>query len=306
MTAGMVSTGVNGPVRDLVGYGQTPPVVRWPNGANVAVNFVVNYEEGSEYSHELGDGENDGLAEVEYDFPVDVRDLARESMYEYGSRVGVWRLMRLFKEYDVPCTFFACAVAFERNPQVAEAARQAGHDLLSHGWRWEEHWRLSRSEEKERIARAVKSFEETWGEAPAGWYCRYGPSVNTRELVVEHGGFLYDSDAYNDDLPYFVTVQGAEHLVVPYSLTYNDVQGTRSPGNLVDYLKRGIDELWLEGERGNPKMMSVGLHPRLAGQAARTSALREFIEHASGLGGVWFARRSDIARWWVDQFAGQA
>src|SRR5262249_21181907 len=192
---------------------------------------------------------------------------------------------------------------FERNPEVATVAREAGHDLLAHGWRWEEHWRLTREEEREHIARAVASFEQTWGEAPSGWYCRYGPSVNTRELVVEHGGLLYDSDAYNDDLPYYVDVQGVRQLVVPYSLTYNDIQGTRSPSLFLDYLKRGFDELWLEGSRGRPKMMSIGLHPRLIGQAARTGALREFIEYAQAKGRVWFPRRSDTARWGVEHSA---
>jgi len=284
--------------RDLVGYGENVPAVHWPNDAKVAVNLVVNYEEGSEYSHEMGDGENDSLAEVDYAFPKHLRDLAKESMYEYGSRVGVWRLLRLFQEYEIKSTFFACAVAFERNPTVAQVAREAGHDLLGHGWRWEEHWRLTREEEADHIQRAVESFKKTWGEAPSGWYCRYGPSVNTRELVVRHGGFLYDSDAYNDDLPYYVDVNDVRHLVVPYSLTYNDIQGTRSPSLFLDYLKRGLDELWLEGSRGRPKMMSIGLHPRLVGQAARTGALREFIEYAQAKGGVWFARRSDIAHWW--------
>ncbi|MEU1601127.1 polysaccharide deacetylase family protein [Streptomyces sp. NPDC005708] len=289
--------------RDLVGYGKDVPAVRWPDDANVAVNIVVNYEEGSEYSHEMGDGQNDSLAEVEYAFPGHLRDLAKESMYEYGSRVGVWRLLRLFDDYDIKATFFACAVAFERNPEVATVAREAGHDLLAHGWRWEEHWRLTREEEADHIRRALASFKETWGEAPSGWYCRYGPSINTRELVVENGGFLYDSDAYNDDLPYYVDVKGVRHLVVPYSLTYNDIQGTRSPSLFLDYLKRGFDELWLEGSRGRPKMMSIGLHPRLIGQAARTGALREFIEYAQTKGSVWFARRSDIARWWVEHSA---
>jgi peptidoglycan/xylan/chitin deacetylase (PgdA/CDA1 family) len=290
------------PVRDLVGYGQNPPRAQFPGGANVAVNIVVNYEEGSEYSHALGDGHNDSLAEIDYPFPREIRDLATESMYEYGARVGVWRLLRLFEEYGVHSTFFACAQAFELNPEVATAARELGHDLVSHGYRWEEHWRMTRDEEAQRIRDAVESFEKTWGTAPNGWYCRYGPSVNTRELLVENGGFLYDSDAYNDDLPYFVQVEGKRHLVVPYSLTYNDIQGTRSPGDFFEYLRRGLDELWIEGERGTPKVMSVGLHPRLIGQAGRVNVLREFIEYAQVKGKVWFARRDDIANLWVNQF----
>lgn len=276
--------------------------MEFPDSAHVAVNFVINYEEGSEYSHSCGDGENDSLTEVQYPFPPDVRDLATESMYEYGSRVGIWRLLRLFEEFKVTGTMFACAEAFERNPDVASEAKRLGHDLVSHGYRWEEHWRLSREEEAERIRMAVASFEKTWGSRPTGWYCRYGPSVNTRELLVEEGGFLYDSDAYNDDLPYFVNVGEKRHLVVPYSLTYNDIQGTRTPGDFLDYLKRGLDELWIEGSRGRPKMMSIGLHPRLVGQAGRSNVLREFIEYAQNKGSVWFARRDDIAKNWMDQF----
>lgn len=272
----------------------------WPDDANVAVNIVVNYEEGSEYSYALGDGENDVLGDSGYRFPGGVRDLAQESMYEYGSRAGIWRLLRLFDEYDVPATFFGCAVAFELNPEVARAAAAAGHDLVSHGWRWEEHWRLTRDEEREHIRLAVQSFEKTWGSRPRGWYCRYSPSVNTRELVVEEGGFAFDCDAYNDDLPYFTEVQGRRHLVVPYSQTYNDSQGSKNPTEFFDYIRRAFDELWLEGQRGTPKMMSIGLHPRLVGQAARTHALREFIEHARAKGAVWFARRGDIAQWWID------
>ena len=292
---------VPGPPRDLVGYGARPPVVRWPGDARIAVNIVVNYEEGSEYSFPAGDGENEHHGgEENYPFPDDKRNLAQESIYEYGSRAGIWRLLRLFDEYDVKATIFACAAAFEQNPEVARVAKAAGHDLMSHGWRWSEHWRLSREEESEQMQLAIDSFKRTWGERPLAWYCRYGPSINTRDLVVEEGGFLYDSDAYNDDLPYFVTVRGRRHLVVPYSLTYNDLQGTLSPVDFAAYLRRGLDELWREGDRGSPKMMSVGLHPRIVGQAGRTSALREFIEHAQELGHVWFARRIDIARWWIE------
>lgn len=293
-------TAANPPLRDLVGYGRRIPKVTWPGAAKVAVNIVVNYEEGSEYSFAAGDGENDVLGDSGYKFPSGVRDLAQESMYEYGSRAGVWRLLRLFDQYGIPSTFFGCAVAFELNPEVARAAAAAGHDLVSHGWRWEEHWRLSRDEEREHIRRAVESFERTWGQRPTGWYCRYGPSVNTRELVVEEGGFAFDCDAYNDDLPYFTQVGQRRHLVVPYSQTYNDSQGSKNPAEFFDYIRRAFDELWREGEQGSPKMMSIGLHPRLVGQAARTNALREFIEHAQSKGGVWFARRTDIAQWWLE------
>jgi peptidoglycan/xylan/chitin deacetylase (PgdA/CDA1 family) len=294
-----MSSRPSGPQRDLVGYGQDIPKVEWPDGAKVAVNLVVNYEEGSEYSFAMGDAENDISVDSTYDFPADVRDLSKESMYEYGSRAGIWRLMRLFEEKDVPCTMYACALAFEQNPAVARYAREAGHDLLSHGYRWNEVWRYTRDEERDNMRRAIESFERTWGERPKAWYCRYGASVNTRELVVEDGEFVYDSDAYNDDLPYYVPVAGTNQLVIPYSLTYNDMQGSKSPDVFLEYMKRGLDELWHEGANGFPKMMSIGLHPRLVGQAARTNALREFIEYAQAKGDVWFCRRMEIAEHWL-------
>ena len=202
----------------------------------------------------LGDGQNEKHGgEEDYPFPEGMRDLAQESVFEYGSRVGVWRLLRLFEEYDIPVTFSACAMAFELNPAVATAARAAGHDLLSHGWRWEEHWRLSREEEREHIRLAVESFERTWGERPYGYYCRYGPSVNTRELVVEEGGFLYDGDAYNDDYPYFVKVGEHDQLVVPYSLTYNDLQGSRTPTDMLEHCRRALDQLLARGRTRPPE-----------------------------------------------------
>jgi len=196
--------------------------VRWPDGARVAVSLVLNYEEGSEYAFPNGDGRNDGLTEVIYAMDPQYRDLCAESVFEYGSRAGVWRVERLLTEYRIPITFFACAVALERNREVGAWRHEAGHEPCCHGWRWEEMWRLSREEEAEHIRLAIESMKETCGERPLGWYCRYGPSVNTRELVVEEGGFVYDSDAYNDDLPYFVEVKAKRQLIVPYSMTYND------------------------------------------------------------------------------------
>lgn len=299
---------IEGPRRDYVGYGAHPPRVRWPDGAKVAVSLVVNYEEGSEYSMPAGDGHSEGLGEIAYAVPDGVRDLCVESVYEYGSRVGIWRLLRLFEDYRVRSTFFACAVALERNREVAAAMIDGGHEPCSHGWRWEEHWRLTRDEEREHIRAAVELFEAVCGRRPVGWYCRYGPSVNTRELVVEEGGFAYDSDAYNDDLPYFVDVKGTSHLVVPYSMTYNDIRfsaspGYGAPGDFTELCTRGLDELRREADDGHPKMMSVGLHPRLIGQAGRLSALRDFLEAALGTGDVWFATRHEIAEWWLAHHA---
>lgn len=299
-------------VRDLVGYGPNPPHVRWPGDARAAVSFCINYEEGSEYSTESGDGRNEELGEIPYALSPEYPDLTVQSIYEYGSRAGNWRLMRLFDEYEIKVTYFACAVALERNPAVGEWIRRSEHEACSHGYRWEEHWLLDEETERERIAQAVASIERTCGARPLGWYCRYGPSTRTRRLLVEEGGFLYDSDAYNDDLPYFVAVGEKRHLVVPYTLTYNDIryvlaQGYSSPSDFFDTCKRGLDELRREGAAGFPKMMSIGLHGRWAGQAGRVSALREFIEYALGTGDVWFPRRMDVARWWMDHsgdFAG--
>lgn len=293
---------VAGPPRDFIGHGREPPRVRWPDEARVAVNFVINYEEGSEV--QMGaDGRNETiLGEMALGLEAPYRDLALESVYEYGTRAGVWRLARLFDSRHIPVTVFAGAVALECNPQVAAWLRDSPHEICSHGWRWEEVWKLSRDEEREHIAAAVASFEATCGRRPLGWYCRYGPSVHTRELLLEEGGFEYDSDVYNDDLPYFVQVSGREHLVVPYTFTYNDARfvtgtGYGSPADFLDNLRRGLDQLWDEGAT-HPRMMSIGLHPRLVGQASRAHALAEFVDHARAKGQVWFATRLDIARWW--------
>lgn len=305
MTA--MTAAVAGPKRDLVGYGPTPPKVLWPDGATLALNFVVNYEEGSEYSHASGDGLNETGSELPAGWDMDAsdRDLAAESVFEYGSRAGVWRLFRIFEEHGVNATVFACAVAIEENPEVGKWIQRVGHDVLSHGWRWSKTWLLTREEERARIAEAVNSITRTCGAPPSGWYCRYSPSVNTRELVAEFGDpLIYDSDAYNDDLPYLTEVNGRSHLVVPYnSLPYNDARVTSgmTPADYVDMCKRGIDEYRREGLAGYPKMMSIGLHTRWAGQANRASAVREVLEYALGLEDVWIARREDIARWWLDK-----
>jgi len=291
-----------GPPRDFVGYGRHAPVARWPNGARVAVSLVVNYEEGSERSFAAGDARNEGLAELPRLIDPGYRDLAAESVYEYGSRAGIHRLLRLFDRFAVQCTFFASAVALERNREVADWLRESGHEPCGHGWRWEEEWLLGREEERRHITAAVASILATCGERPVGWYSRYMPSIHTRELLVEDGGFLYDSNAYNDDLPYYTWVSGRPHLVLPYTFTYNDARffhGTyASPTDFLDYIRRAFDYLWEEGET-HPRMLSIGLHPRWSGQAGRASALRDFLDYAQSRGAVWFARRVDIARWWL-------
>jgi peptidoglycan/xylan/chitin deacetylase (PgdA/CDA1 family) len=215
-------------------------------------------------------------------------------------------LLRLFEEYGIRMTFFACGMALEKNPEVAAAISEYGHEPCSHGYRWSEPWNFTRDEEREQIRLAVESIQRMTGSRPVGWYWRYSSTPWTRDLLVEEGGFLYDSETYNDDLPYFTEVQGKRHLVVPYSQTYNDVRFVLSEGSLgapsafADLLKRALDELHLEGQRGYPKMMSVGLHSRWTGQPGRANALREFIEHALSKGDVWFARRDEIARWWIE------
>jgi peptidoglycan/xylan/chitin deacetylase (PgdA/CDA1 family) len=289
--------------RDFVGYGEHPPAVRWPGEARLAVNFVINYEEGSEPSVQDGEGYSEsGLTEAHgLSQGVKGRDLAAETMFEYGSRVGFWRLMRLFQERNLPLTVFGCALALERNPPAAEAIRQAGFDVCSHGWRWIKHFDLTRQAERQHIARAIASFQKTVGERPLGWYCRYGPSVNTRELLVEEGGFLYDSDAYNDELPYWRTVKGRGHLVVPYSLTNNDGKyagWTGTSEQWFSFVRDAFDMLLREGAR-HPKMMSVGLHMRLIGHPARAAGLERLLDHMRKQGGVWITRRLDIARHWI-------
>lgn len=290
--------------RDLAGYGAAPPAVPWPGGARLAVSVVVNYEEGSEYSHAMGDSDQEGLTEFgSYPLPEGTRNLAMESMFEYGSRAGVWRILRLFEETGVDATFYACAIAFEQNPAVARAVVAGGHEVCSHGYRWEEVFRLSREEERRHIRLAVESFERTTGRRPVGWYCRFGPSVHTRALIVEEGGFLYDSDAYNDDLPYFVEVAGKRHLVVPYTPDANDFRFWTTPGfvtagHFYQYLRDSFDTLYAEAA-ACPKMMSIGLHARMIGRPGRLPALRRFIAHAQAHEGVWFATREAIARHWL-------
>lgn len=287
--------------RDLIGYAGTPPRVPWKDGARLAVSVVVNYEEGAEYM--LQDGpRRETMGEVPSPVPADLRDMYNESFFEYGSRVGVWRLLAILKDHGVPATFFACARALERNPQVARAIVEAGHEVCGHGFGWEEYHSSSRENERENIARTVESLEKTTGCKPAGWFSRYACSPHTRELLVEHGGFLYDSLAMNDDLPYYVRVLGKPWLVIPYSFEVNDARfwrgGLHSIASFEEYMRCAFDCLYEEGT-SVPKMMSIGLHCRIGGTAARSRALVNFLQYARSRSGVWFARRVDIARHWL-------
>ena len=290
--------------RDFVGYGRRPPDVRWPDGSHVAVNMVLNYEEGAEYSILDGD-ENDSWGEYVYEVPSTVRDLGTESHYEFGSRVGVWRLARLFDRYDVPVSVGAAAVALERNPEFAAWIRESSHDVIGHGWRWTEDSRIPRHEEQALLQRAISSIEKTTGQRIRGWYVRSFPSVNTRSLLVEEGGFLYDSDSASDELPYYVVTDGEPFLVVPYSKVYNDVKYFvppcyARPDDFFHSLKLAVDAFVDEANEGlGGRMMTVGLHARWSGQASRSTAVRDFIEYVLAKDGAGFMRRLDIAKHWL-------
>jgi allantoinase len=292
-------------MRDMIGYGATPPDPKWPGGARLAVQIVMNYEEGSENSIPDGDGVSETyLTEVPgASLGPGKRDLIVESIYEYGSRAGFWRLMRIFTERNIAVTVFGAALALERNPHAARAIRDAGYEVCSHGYRWVGFQSMSEAQEREEMRKAVASIERMIGERPYGWYCRYAPSENTRRLVVEEGGFLYDADAYNDDLPYWTKVGERDHLVIPYTLDVNDMKfsvapGFTSPSGYFEYMRDTFDLLYREGAT-QPKMMSVGLHTRLAGRPGRAAALERFLDHVHKHDGVWICRRVDIARHWI-------
>lgn len=294
-----------GPARDFAGYGRYPPPVSWPDGANLVISVVLNYEAGAEYSF-IEDGRNDSWGESSYQIGPEVRDLGTETHFEFGSRVGVWRLARLFDRLQVPVSVGACAVALERNPAVAEWIVGSGHEALAHGYRWTENSSMTRAQERDDMLRAVEVFERLTGCHPLGWYVRSFPSVHTRELLVEEGGFLYDSDSCNDELPYFADVRGTPFLVIPYSKVYNDtrylIEPTyATPRHFFESLRLGVEYLCREvADGGSPRMMTIGLHERWSGQANRASAVRDFLEYALEQPGVVFMRRSDIARWWLD------
>ena len=292
------------PGRDLIGYGANPPDPRWPGGERIAVNFVMNYEEGSEPSVLDADGYTEtGQTELgTLSAGIRGRDLAAEGMFAYGSRVGFWRLMRIFGERRLPLTINGCALALERNPEAARAIRESGHDVCCHGWRWVRPATLTRDQEREHVRKAIASLTQSVGARPLGWCCRYGPSVHTRNLLVEEGGFLYDSDAYDDELPYWVRVGDRAHLVVPYTQVNNDTKFAGGVfGSGTDYFefhRDAFDVLYAEG-KSRPTMMSVGLHMRVIGHPARAAGLQRFLDHLARFPGVWVARRIDIARHWI-------
>ncbi len=297
--------------RDLLGYGERPPHPRWPGGARVALQFVLNYEEGSENSVLHGDPASETfLSEIVGAAAFPERHLSMESMYEYGARAGVWRVLRAFADRGMPLTIFGVGMALERNPRVVEAFLRAGHEIASHGWRWISYQSVDEATEREHLERAVATIVRLTGTPPAGWYTGRD-SPRTRRLVVEHGGFVYDADSYADDLPYWTTDETRDgvkpHLVVPYTLDSNDMrfatpQGFNSGDQFYAYLRDAFDTLYAEGDpRGldAPKMLSIGLHCRLVGRPARLASLARFLDYVQRHDDVWVARRVDIARHWI-------
>ena len=292
-------------VRDFVGYGEEYPKIKWPGGARIAISFVINFEEGSEPSLPNGDPVSDPTGEV-FPVPDGQRRLVNESLYDYGGRVGFWRLLAVLDKYQVKATAFACGQALEMNPESAQALVAGGHEPASHGYRWSPMSMETAEDEREFIRKAVEASTRMTGERPLGWLSTTS-SGHTRELLAEEGGFVYDSDSFADDLPYFVNVQEKKWLVVPYDVTTNDMLFSHLPGyaqpeDFFFQLKEAFDCLYEEGAT-HPKMMSVGLHLRFAGRPARAKALDEFIRYARSFPGVWFARRIDIARWWLEEYS---
>lgn len=289
--------------RDMVGYGRETPDPKWPGGARLAVQIVINYEEGSENCILHGDAASEAfLSEMVGAAPLEgARNMNIESVYEYGSRAGFWRLHRLFTARGLPVTVYGVAMALERNPEAVAAMNEADWEIASHGYRWIDYQDFDEAEERAHMQKAIEIQTRVAGRRPLGWYTgRISP--NTRRLVVEEGGFLYDADSYADDLPYWTTGYGRPHLVIPYTLDNNDMrfataQGFNSGDQFFAYLRDAFDTLYAEGETA-PKMMSVGLHCRLVGRPGRTAALARFLDHVQAHDDVWVCRRLDIARHW--------
>ena len=291
--------------RDLLGYGPTPPQAGWPGGARLALSLVLNYEEGGENTVLHGDaGSEQFLADIgpaHIEPLVGARAYNTESMFEYGSRAGFWRIHRLLTSRQVPLTVYGVGMALERNPEAAKAMAAAGWEVASHAYRWINYAGMAEAEEREQMQRAIEAVRSTVGERPVGWYCgRVG--ANTRRLVVEEGGFLYDSDSYADDLPYWNYEHGRPHLILPYSLDNNDLRfstnGIFTGEDFFDYIRDAFDLLYAEDAR-TPKMMSVGLHCRLAGRPGRINGLARFLDHVQAHDDVWITLRRDIAAHWV-------
>ncbi len=296
----MVDTGYP---RNLIGYGAAPPAADWPGGARLALQIVLNYEEGGENCVLHGDPASEAfLSDIAGAQALQgVRHMSMESLYEYGARVGVWRLLRLFERMEIPVTVFAVAMAGERNPDVIRAMVDSGHEIASHGYRWIDYQFVEEAVERAHIARAMDILTDLSGARPLGWYTGR-TSPNTRRLVAEYGGFHYDADDYSDDLPFWVEAADRPQLIVPYTLDANDMKFAAAPGfnsgdQFFTYLKDSFDTLYREGAE-TPRMMSVGLHCRLAGRPGRVGSLERFIRYAKEHDDVWICRRIDIAEHW--------
>ena len=293
--------------RDLTGYGGARIDPHWPGSARVAVSFVLNFEEGAEFTVSEGDAGNEAIYEV--DHRLDGPDPCIESHFEYGTRSGWWRIMDLLDAHGAKTTVSCCGRAVERSPQLARDAIRRGHEVSAHGWRWESHAGMDEASERAAIARTVAAIARATGQRPVGWHTRSASSPNTRRLLVEDGGFLYDSDAYNDDLPYDVEVAGRRHLVIPYAFDTNDMHyqhtGRFRGADFADYVIDAYDWLVREGATA-PKMMSIGLHLRMIGRPGRIGALDRILGHITASNAAWIARRADIARHWRATFPGGA
>lgn len=292
-----------GEPRDFRGYGDNPPKVKWPDNARVAVSFVVNVEEGGELSLSAGDERNENTYEAPLNEEVTgTPDLCMESHYEYGTRVGYWRIMNLLEQFGISATMSCCGRALETSPWLAKDIVKRGHEISAHSYRWEPHAQMNEDQERKIIKKCVQAIRSTSGIRPTGWHTKSQTSVNTRRLLVEEGGFLYDSNAYNDDLPYIASIAGRQHVVLPYAFDTNDMRFEPGSGfvfaeDFSRYCIDAFDQLWNEGAN-TPKMMSVGLHLRIIGRPARIGGLEKLLSHMKSKGAVWFARRDQIAQHW--------
>ena len=289
--------------RNMIGYGSKEPKVIWPNNSKIALQIVLNYEEGAENNVLHGDKNAETfLSEIIGAKPVKGRHINMESIYEYGSRRGFWRLHKLFKEKKIPVTIFGVAMALEKNPDICDAIKKGNYEIACHGWRWIDYQYINKSTEKKHMEKAIKSIKKIFGTRPLGWYTgRCSP--NTRDLVFDEGGFLYDSDSYADDLPYWEFKNNKKQLIIPYTLDNNDMrfatnQGFNSGDQFYAYLKDSFDTLYEEGKT-NPKMMSVGLHCRLIGRPGRIKSLKRFLDYVLKFKDVWICKRIDIAKHWI-------
>ena len=290
--------------RNMLGYGSKPPKVIWPNNSKIAVQFVLNYEEGGENSVLHGDKSSEiFLSEIIGAKAIKGRHINMESLYEYGSRVGFWRIHRLFKKYNLPLTIFGVGMALERNLEICKEIKNSNYEIASHGWRWIDYQNVSKSVEKKHMQKAIGSIKKIFGNRPVGWYTgRCSP--NTQDLVIEDGGFLYSSDTYSDDLPYWEIKGKKKQLMIPYTLDNNDMrfltnQGFNSGEQFFNYLKDSFDTLYEEGN-DNPKMMSIGLHCRIIGKAGRIQSLKKFLDYITNKDKVWVCKREEIANHWIN------